>query len=373
MTKCILATGGAGYIGSHVVTQLLEAGYRVVILDNFENSDPSVIQRIKQITGRTPPLVEGDVRDVATVERVLQMYGVDAVIHLAGKKAVGESVTDPLLYFNDNLIGAISLLQAMHAKDVRHLVFSSSATVYGIPKSLPINEEAKVCVTNPYGRTKLMIEEFIDDVMTSDPLFKAISLRYFNPVGAHASALIGENPRGIPNNLFPYVAQTAAGERPVVQVFGNDYPTPDGTGVRDYIHVVDLAAGHVAAIRLLLSDAKKTSTHRRINLGTGTGYSVLQVIETFSRVCGFPIPYVIAPRRAGDAAASVADPSLALRLLHWKAKFGLYKMCKDQWAFNARVLAQEQIPQRRIRFVGRTPEVGPSPIPPTAWPYTQRH
>lgn len=372
MTKCILATGGAGYIGSHVVTELLGAGYRVVILDNFENSDPIVVRRIKRITGRNVSLVTGDVRDRGMVERVLRMYNVDAVIHLAGKKAVGESVANPMLYFDDNLNGAISLLTAMKGAGVFRLVFSSSATVYGIPKTLPVTECAKVSVTNPYGRTKLVIEEMIDDLIASDPAFSAISLRYFNPVGAHETALIGENPRGIPNNLFPFVAQTAAGERDHVQVFGGDYDTPDGTGMRDYIHVVDLAKGHVAAVQRMMS-ANETGQHRRINLGTGTGYTVLQVIEAFSKACGFPIPYAIVPRRAGDAAASVADPSYAKQYLGWSARFGLDRMCQDQWAFNSRVLAAKKMQPSRTRPNGKMADFSPLPQPPLVAPDRLHH
>lgn len=333
MKPCILATGGAGYIGSHVATQLLEAGYRVVILDNFENSDPDVVDRIEAISGARVRLVEGDVRHQATVERVLRVHQIDAVIHLAGKKAVGDSVADPLLYFNDNLNGAMSLLRAMNAAGVMRLAFSSSATVYGTPRSLPIAETAETGATSPYGRTKLMIEEIIDDCVASIAQFRAISLRYFNPVGAHATGLIGESPRGRPNNLFPYVVQTATGDLPFVRVFGGDYPTADGTGLRDYIHVVDLARGHVAAVDLLLADPADRSQHRRINLGTGLGHTVLQVISAMSKASGQRIPYKIVHRRPGDVAASVADPSLAHTLLGWRAEHGLDRMCLDQWRF----------------------------------------
>lgn len=349
MQGCVLATGGAGFIGSHVVVALLDAGYRVIILDNFENSDHRVVTRIKEIAQRDVTLVEGDVRDRGEVAALLRQHRVDAVIHLAGKKAVGESVADPLLYFHDNLLGAISLLGAMRECGLRHLVFSSSATVYGYPKTLPVAETAPTGVTNPYGRTKLMIEDIIDDVTVAEPDFRAISLRYFNPVGAHPSALIGENPRGIPNNLFPYVAQTAAGLRKVVQVFGSDYDTIDGTGVRDYIHVVDLARGHVAAITRLLEDRPDTA-HQRINLGTGTGYSVLQIITSFSLACGFPIPFEVVGRRPGDAAESVADPSLARRLLGWSADHDLAAMCRDHWAFQKRLEDE-----RRPRLVRTDP------------------
>lgn len=341
MRSNILATGGAGYIGSHVVTELLAAGHRVTVLDNFENSRPDVIDRIERISGERVSLVEGDVRDRLTVERTLRVHRIDAVIHLAGKKAVAESVTDPLLYFGDNLVGAITLLAAMKATGVRRLVFSSSATVYGYPEKLPIDERAPTGVTNPYGRTKLMIEEMIDDFAASVPGFAAISLRYFNPVGAHPSGQIGEDPSGTPNNLFPYVVQTAAGERASVSVFGGDYPTPDGTGLRDYIHVVDLALGHVAALDLLSGDPTPSVRHQRVNLGTGQGYTVLQVIAAFSRACGRRIPFEIVSRRPGDAAASVADASLARSLLGWSARFGLDRMCKDQWRFKIQSLSRD--------------------------------
>ncbi len=333
MTRTILTTGGAGYIGSHVTVELLAAGYAVVILDNFENSDPSVVDRIRRITKKDVILVRGDVRERSTVDKIFRHHRIDAVIHLAGKKAVGESVKDPLLYFHDNLSGAVSLLQAMQTNRVDRLVFSSSATVYGVPETLPIDENSKTGVTNPYGRTKLYIEEMIDDCVAANSDLNVVSLRYFNPVGAHQSHLIGENPNGIPNNLFPYVAQTALGERPFVQVFGNDYDTPDGTGLRDYIHVTDLAAGHLAALNYLLNASSVGARHRRINLGTGKGHTVLEVIEAFSRACGFPVPYQLSPRRPGDAAASVADASLALQLLGWQAQLGLERMCADQWAF----------------------------------------
>lgn len=342
MTKCILATGGAGYIGSHVTTELLGAGYRAVILDNYENADPSTIGRIEEIAGEPVTAIEGDVRDRELLEQVMRRHRVDAVIHLAGKKAVGESVANPLLYFNDNLNGAIALLEAMKNTGVRKLAFSSSATVYGYPESLPISESAPVGVTNPYARTKLMIEEMIDDLLVAEPDFSCISLRYFNPVGAHRSGLIGENPRGRPNNLFPFVAGTAAGELPPVQVFGDDYDTPDGTGLRDYIHVEDLARGHAAAIGLLLKDGEAQGLHRRVNLGTGKGYTVLEVIRSFSRACGFDIPYRIAPRRPGDAAASTADPSHARELLGWTARLGLDRMSADQWAFVSRAMAERE-------------------------------
>lgn len=354
MRKCILATGGAGYIGSHVVVELLAVGHRVVILDNFENADRRAVAQIPKIAQGEVILVEGDVREQAVVEEVLRQHRVDAVIHLAGKKSVGESVADPLLYFHDNLLGAISLLRAMRAVRVRNLVFSSSATVYGHPQTLPIAESAPTGVTNPYGRTKLMIEEIIDDVTVAEPDFHAISLRYFNPVGAHPSGLIGESPRGIPNNLFPYVAQTAAGLREAVQVFGRDYDTIDGTGMRDYIHVVDLARGHVAAIDHLFA-AKPKDRHLRINLGTGTGYTVLQVLDAFSEACGIAVPYEFVGRRPGDAAASLADPTRAHRLLAWRATRDLKAMCADHWAFQ-----KQGCPGGRPHLVRAAPPARPA-------------
>jgi UDP-glucose 4-epimerase len=330
----VLATGGAGYIGSHVAVKLLQAGYRVVILDNFENSDRDIAVHILKIVRGSLTVVEADVRDGSAVEDTLRVFEVDAVIHLAGKKAVGESVANPLLYFRDNLTGALSLLEAMQAAEVTRLVFSSSATVYGYPETLPIGESAPTGVTNPYGRTKLMIEEMLDDIVRAWSDLRVISLRYFNPVGAHPSGLIGENPRGVPNNLFPFVAQTAAGERDRVRVFGGDYETADGTGVRDFIHVVDLAEGHLRALDVLLGKPLGIlQRHQRINLGTGRGYSVLEVIGAFSRACGSQIPFEIVERRPGDAAASLADPMLARRLLGWRARFGLDEMCRDHWAF----------------------------------------
>jgi UDP-glucose 4-epimerase len=339
---CVLATGGAGYIGSHVAVELLKAGYRVVILDNFENSDREIAEQILKITRGSLSVVEADVRDRDAVENALRTFNVDAVIHLAGKKAVAESVSNPLLYFRDNLTGAISLLEAMQAAGVLRLVFSSSATVYGYPERLPIRENAPTGVTNPYGRTKLMIEEMLDDVTHAWSDLRVISLRYFNPVGAHPSGLIGEQPKGIPNNLFPFVAQTATGERDRVRVFGGDYETADGTGVRDFIHVVDLAEGHVCALDLLMKEPKEgLLTHQRINLGTGRGYSVLEVIGAFSRACGAQIPFEIVARRPGDAAASLADPALAQSLLGWRARFGLEEMCRDHWAFQRRSRRQD--------------------------------
>ena len=333
MTRTILATGGAGYIGSHVAVELIRAGYRVVVLDNFENSDPVVIDRIQTLTGDEIDVVQADVSSTSAVTRALRHFDVDAVIHLAGKKAVGESVANPLMYHRANLGGMTSLLTAMEASGVERLVFSSSATVYGLPEKLPIDETAATGATSPYGRTKLICEEIIEDVSAARPGFSAISLRYFNPVGADPSGLIGESPSGIPNNLFPYVAQTAAGIRGRVQVFGADYDTRDGSGLRDYIHVADLARGHVAAVERLLGTSPGERRHLRINLGTGEGHTVLEVIRAFSVASGVEIPYEIVARRPGDVAASVADPTFAQELLGWRARQSLDKMCRDHWRF----------------------------------------
>ena len=345
MTKTILATGGAGYIGSHVTVELIRAGYRVIVLDNFENSDPAVIDRIQTLTGTEIDVVQTDVASTSAVTRALRHFDVDAVIHLAGKKAVGESVANPLLYHRDNLGGMTSLLWAMEAAGVERLVFSSSATVYGMPEKLPIDETAATGVTSPYGRTKLICEEIIEDVAAARAGFSAISLRYFNPVGADPSGLIGESPSGIPNNLFPYVAQTAAGLRPRVQVFGADYDTRDGSGLRDYIHVADLARGHVAAVEHLLGTRTGDRRHLRINLGTGEGHTVLEVISAFSNASGVDVPYEIVARRPGDVAASVADPALAQELLGWRATQTLDRMCRDHWRF-------QQAEVERSRFGG---------------------
>jgi UDP-glucose 4-epimerase len=286
-----------------------------------------------------PEIVEADVRDSTALEQLFTSHGIDAVVHMAGKKAVGESVADPLLYYSANLVGAMTLLAAMTRHSVRRLVFSSSATVYGTPERLPIDESAPLDPANPYGRTKLMIEQMIGDLAAAEPEFGAISLRYFNPVGAWRGGLIGEEPKGTPSNLFPYIAQTAAGTRTRVSVYGADYPTPDGTGVRDYVHVVDLACGHVAAVDLLMGSGD-TAGHQAINLGTGRGYSVVESIAAFERACKRTIPYDIVARRPGDVATCVADPSLAERLLGWRAGLDLDAMCADHWAFQNRVVAE---------------------------------
>jgi UDP-glucose 4-epimerase len=333
----VLVTGGAGYIGSHVAAELLAAGHPVVVLDDFSNADPGAIDRIAALGHGAPELVKGDVRDGRLLDRIFAGHDVGAVIHLAGLKAVGESVAQPLRYHDVNVGGAVALLQAMRRHGVGRLVFSSSATVYGMPESNPIPETAPLRTLNPYGRTKLMVEQVIDDLVAAGPEFAAVSLRYFNPVGAHASGLIGENPRGIPNNLFPFIAQTAAGLRERVRVFGDDYPTPDGTGVRDYIHVVDLARGHLAALDYLAAGEGR-GHNLALNLGRGQGYSVLQALAAFGRAVGRPIPYEIVPRRPGDAAECVADPSRAAALFGWRAERDLETMCADHWAFQSRLL-----------------------------------
>ena len=333
----VLATGGAGYIGSHVVAELLASGRRVVILDDFSNAARDVPERIARIGFGAPELVEGDVCDPARLAEVFGRYEIDAVIHMAGLKAVAKLVVQPLRYMRVNVGGAVALMEAMLAHGVRRLVFSSSATVYGVPEDNPIPESAPLAAVNPYGRTKLVIEQTIEDLVVARPEVAAVSLRYFNPVGAHVSGLIGEDPRGIPNNLFPFVAQTAAGVRARLSVFGGDYPTPDGTAIRDYIHVVDLARGHLAALDYLLAGAGG-GRNTAINLGRGTGHSVLEAVAAFGRAVGRDVPYAIVDRRAGDVAQSVADARLAADLLGWKAELDLDRMCADQWAFQRQIL-----------------------------------
>jgi UDP-glucose 4-epimerase len=329
----ILLTGGAGYIGSHAAVALATAGYQIVVFDNFCNSRPAVVDQIRTLTGQPIPVVEADLRDTAALHAALTAHGIGAVVHFAGLKAVGESVAKPIDYYANNVQGTISLLQAMQATGVKTLVFSSSATVYGDPKYLPIDEAHPTAATNPYGRTKLHIEEMLADVARADPQWRIARLRYFNPVGAHESGLIGEDPNGIPNNLMPYIARVAAGQLPHLNVFGNDYDTPDGTGVRDYIHVVDLAQGHVAAVRYLLEHAPGLYT---FNLGTGQGYSVLEMVRAFESVSGRPLPFTIAPRRPGDIASCFAKVDLAARELGWKATLGLKEMCESTWRFQQR-------------------------------------
>lgn len=324
----ILVTGGAGYIGSHTCVALVAAGHDVLVLDNFSNAKRSVLARLEQVVGNPIVCHEGDVADVAQVQRLMQEYNVSAVVHFAAFKAVGESVAQPLRYYENNVAGTVALLQAMRAAGVGTLVFSSSATVYGDPVSVPIREDFPLSATNPYGWTKLMMEQVLADVVASEPGFWRVArLRYFNPVGAHPSGLIGEDPQGIPNNLLPFVAQVAVGARPYLNVWGNDYPTPDGTGVRDYIHVMDLAEGHVAA----LAHLREHSGLLTVNLGTGRGTSVLEMIHAFERACGRSVPYELASRRPGDVAECWADPTLAQRLLGWRATRTLDDMCADAW------------------------------------------
>ncbi|CAN7426337.1 UDP-glucose 4-epimerase GalE [Pseudorhodoferax sp. LjRoot39] len=327
----ILVTGGAGYIGSHVCVELLQAGHDVTIFDNFCNSNPESVARIERIAGKAPRLVRGDIRDRAALVDALKTSGASAVIHFAGLKAVGESVQQPLSYYDNNVVGTLRLLEAMRECGVQQLVFSSSATVYGDPQRLPLTEDHPLSATNPYGRSKLMIEDMLRDLQVSDASWRIAILRYFNPVGAHASGLIGEDPRGVPNNLMPYVAQVAIGRREQLQVWGNDYPTPDGTGVRDYIHVVDLAVGHLRALERLQTQEGGLT----VNLGTGTGYSVLDMVRAFEEASGKPVPYQLAPRRAGDVASCYADPAAALAVLGWRAERDLVAMCQDAWRWQS--------------------------------------
>lgn len=328
----LLVTGATGYIGSHTCVCLLQAGWQVIAIDNFSNSSPKVIQRIAQITDRNLPFYEIDVRDSAALTRLLQRESISAVIHFAGLKAVGESVARPLDYYDNNVCGSVSLLRVLHQQGVRKLVFSSSATVYGDPASVPIAEDAPTSATNPYGRTKLMVEQMLSDLATSDPEWRIATLRYFNPAGAHDSGLLGEDPKGPPNNLMPYIAQVAVGRRSCLSVFGNDYPTPDGTGVRDYIHVMDLARGHLAALeRLFMHEGSFT-----VNLGTGHGVSVLQAVAAFERACGHAIPTRAAPRRPGDVASCYASPTRAQELLGWRAEKDFTQMCADHWRWQSR-------------------------------------
>ena len=334
----VLLTGGAGYIGSHTFVALHEAGFEPVILDNFANSHPVVLERLKRITGREPSLERGDVLDTPFVAAVLQRIRPVGVIHFAGDKAVGESVAQPLKYFHNNIGGAISLLRAMEAeylgpKGIGHptLVFSSSATVYGDPATVPITEDFPLSHTNPYGHSKLVIEDMLQAVLRAQPDWRIGVLRYFNPVGAHPSGLIGEDPAGIPNNLMPFVTQVAVGMRPFLNVFGSDYQTPDGTGVRDYIHVQDLAAGHVAALKTLLERPQSFT----VNLGTGRGHSVLEVVRAFEQASGRTVAYKLVDRRAGDVAQCYADPGLARKLLGWEARHSLAEMCADAWRWQS--------------------------------------
>ena len=324
----ISVTGGAGFIASHTNIELLNAGYDVIVMDNLCNSSKESVARVEQITGKKVKFYEADMRNVEDLEKIFSENVIDVIIHFAGLKAVGESCVKPFEYYENNISGTLNIISMMRKYNVKKMVFSSSATVYGDPEVIPITEECKVGgVTNPYGQTKLMLEQILTDIQKADPDFDIALLRYFNPIGAHESGLIGEAPNGIPNNLLPYVAKVAAGVLDRVNVFGDDYDTPDGTGVRDYIHVVDLAKGHVCAVKKLLEHPGLVI----YNLGTGVGYSVLDIIHNFEKACGKKIPYVIAPRRPGDIATCYSDPSKAERELGWKAQYGIDRMCEDAW------------------------------------------
>ncbi len=327
----VLVTGGAGYIGSHTVVELLQAGWPVVVLDNLCNSSDESLKRVARIAGQPVPLVRGDVRDETLVADLLARHDFCATVHFAGLKAVGESVAQPLAYYDNNVAGTQVLLRCLARAGVGRFVFSSSATVYGDPQSVPLREESRTAPTNPYGRSKLIVEWMLGDLAASDPQWSIGVLRYFNPVGAHPSGLIGEDPAGLPNNLMPFVAQVAVGRRDRLPVFGSDWPTRDGTGVRDYIHVVDLARGHVAALERLLARPGGFT----VNLGTGTGYSVLEMIRAFERASGRSVPYELVARRPGDIAACYADPSLAQRVLGWRAQLGIERMCEDAWRWQS--------------------------------------
>ena len=329
----ILVTGGAGYIGSHTCVVLLEAGHEATVIDNLCNSSAIALERVQELAGRQLRFVQGDIRSRDDLDRAFE-GGIDAVIHFAALKAVGESCEQPLAYFDNNIGGTITLMQAMQAHGVERLVFSSSATVYGEPDSVPVREDAPLRVTNPYGRTKLVMEQLIGDWCKARPQASAVLLRYFNPVGAHPSGRIGEDPRGVPNNLMPYIAQVAVGRRERLQVFGNDYPTPDGTGIRDYLHVMDLAEAHLKAV-----DYAAAHTGCEVfNLGTGRGYSVLEVVAAFEAASGRSVPLDIVGRRAGDVAELTADPGRAQDVLHWRAQHGLDAMCGDAWRWQEQTL-----------------------------------
>jgi UDP-glucose 4-epimerase len=327
----VLLTGSTGYIASHTWLALLHAGFNVVGVDDFSNSSPEVLNRLRALSGRTPVFERVNVCDEVALDTVFQRYRIDATVHFAAFKAVGESTSQPLSYYANNLGGLLSTCRVMQRHGSTRFVFSSSATVYGEPETLPLREDARLSATNPYGQTKLMGEQILRDLGASDPTWQTAILRYFNPVGAHESGQIGEDPRGTPNNLMPYVAQVAVGRRSELTVFGNDYPTPDGTGVRDYIHVVDLAEGHVAALRRLLDHPGSLT----VNLGTGRGYSVLEVVAAYAQASGRPVPYRVAARRPGDVAACYADPALARQLLGWQARHDLARMCADSWRWQS--------------------------------------
>lgn len=328
----VLITGGAGYIGSHTALELLNTGYEVVVYDNLSNSSKESLKRVEELTGKSVKFYEGDVLDAEKLTEMFKAEGIDAVIHCAALKAVGESVRKPLEYYRNNINGTLTLMDVMRSVGVKNIVFSSSATVYGSPEIIPITEECpKGQCTNPYGWTKSMMEQIMSDLQKADPEWNVILLRYFNPVGAHKSGRIGEDPKGIPNNLMPYITQVAVGKLEKLGVFGDDYDTPDGTGVRDYIHVVDLAIGHVKAIDYIMTNPGLDI----INLGTGVGYSVLDMVRAFSKACGKELPYEIKPRREGDIAMCYADPAKALKVLGWKAERGLDEMCEDSWRWQS--------------------------------------
>ena len=328
----ILVTGGAGYIGSHTVVELQNAGYDVVVMDNLSNSSEKSLKRVEQITGKPVKFYKADILDREATEEIFAKESIDSVIHFAGLKAVGESVRKPWEYYHNNIAGTLVLLDVMRSHNVKNIIFSSSSTVYGTPKKVPVTEETpKGECTNPYGWTKSMLEQILSDVQKSDPAWNVILLRYFNPIGAHKSGLIGENPNGIPNNLMPYITQVAVGKLKELGVFGNDYPTPDGTCIRDYIHVCDLAAGHVKALDKLKENAGLSI----YNLGTGNGYSVLEVIENFEKATGKKIPYSIKPRREGDIPENFANADKAYRELGWKAQYGILEMCQDSWRWQS--------------------------------------
>ena len=328
----VLVTGGAGYIGSHTCIALIEAGYDIVVFDNFCNSSRESIRRVEKIINRKIPIVEGDIRNSDDLQKVFDEYDIDSVIHFAGLKAVGESVEQPLKYYDNNVNGTVVLCEVMKNNNCKYIVFSSSATVYGDPHTTPIVENFPLSATNPYGRSKLMVEEILRDLYISDNKWKVVLLRYFNPVGAHKSGTIGEDPHGIPNNLMPFIAQTAVGKRSCLSVFGDDYDTHDGTGVRDYIHVVDLADGHVKA----LDKIENFEEVMTINLGTGTGYSVKDMVKAFEKASGKEVSFCIAPRRAGDIAKCYADPAYAKKILNWEAKKNIDEMCEDSWRWQSK-------------------------------------
>jgi len=329
----ILVTGGAGYIGSHTCIELLEAGYTPIVLDNLSNSSTIALDRVETITGEKIPFIKGDVRDSAILDAVFNEHDIYGVIHFAGLKAVGESVAQPFRYYDNNIAGSICLFNAMQKHQVKRIIFSSSATVYGDPASVPIKEDFPVSATNPYGRSKLHIEEILQDIYVADSNWHIALLRYFNPVGAHKSGLIGEDPNDIPNNLMPYISGVAVGRYEKLSVFGGDYPTPDGTGVRDYIHVVDLAKGHVKALQAFEND--QVDPLFTVNLGTGKGLSVLEMVQAFAQASGQEVPYQIVERRPGDIACCYADPALAKELLGWEAQFGIQEMCDDTWRWQS--------------------------------------